>query len=151
CGLAERLPYRDAAFDVVCSSWVLEHLREPRQTFMDVARVLRDGGRFVFLTPNIRNPLLMVNRGLQWTQGRLVDRLYGRRDPDVFPAYYRANSRQRIDDLARRAGMVPVVFQFIGDPTYLAFNAQLYRLGCLMEQIMPLWMRVHLVGVYSVV
>ncbi len=149
CGLAEALPYRAEAFDLVCCSWVLEHLREPGRAFAEVARVLRVGGRFIVLTPNVRHPLLMLNRGIQWTHGSLVDRLYSRGEAGVFPAYYRANSRRKIESLAEQAGLTPLRFRFIGDPTYFAFNEPLYRLGCVIERVVPRWMRVHLVGVWT--
>ncbi len=149
CGLAEALPYSDRAFDLVCCSWVLEHLREPDRVFCETARVLRGGGRFVFLTPNSRHPLLMLNRVLAWTQGRLVDYVYDRGEPDIFPAWYRANSMARIEQLARQAGMRRISLQPIGDPSYLAFNEPLFRLACLAERVTPQSMHVHLVAEYE--
>jgi ubiquinone/menaquinone biosynthesis C-methylase UbiE len=148
CGLAEALPYADDTFDLVCCSWVLEHLAEPQRAFAEVARALRTSGRFIFLTPNARHPLLMLNRALNWTQGRLVDWVYGRSETDVFPAFYRANTAARIELLARAAGMERVSLQFVGDPTYLAFNEPLFRLACLLKRVTPCWVRVHMVGDY---
>ncbi len=148
CGVAGALPHADASFDLVCCSWVLEHLTEPGNAFGEIGRVLRSGGRFVFLTPNSCHPLLILNRALGWTRGRLVDQLYDRDAVDVFPARYRANSAMRIERLARRAGLRRTSLQFIGDPTYLAFNEPLFRLACLLERITPRRMRVHLVGEY---
>jgi SAM-dependent methyltransferase len=148
CGLAELLPFAHNAFDLVCCSWVLEHLVEPQRAFAEVARVLKPGGHFIFVTPNARHPLLALNRALGWTQGRLVDWIYGRSETDVFPAFYRANSAAQIELLARAAGMERLALQFIGDPTYLAFNEPLFRLGCLLERLTPRRMKVHLVGEY---
>lgn len=148
CGMAGALPHPDASFDLVCCSWVLEHLPEPGKAFEEVARVLRSDGRFLFLTPNGRHPLLILNRTLGWTRGRLVDRLYDRDRADIFPARYRANSAKQIERLARQAGMRQKSLQFVGDPTYLAFNEALFRLACLLEQVTPRSMRVHLVGEY---
>ena len=145
-GMAERLPYADDSFDLVCCSWVLEHLSAPERAFNEVARVLKLDGRFVFLTPNVRHPLLMLNRALRWTRGRLVDRFYDRGEPDIFPALYRANSARQIKRLTRRTGMELISLRFIGDPSYLAFNEPLFRLACLLERLTPRWMRVHLVG-----
>jgi SAM-dependent methyltransferase len=158
-GLAEALPYADDVFDLVCCSWVLEHLADPTRVFAEVARVLRrpepvegaPGGRFIFLAPNARHPLLVFNRALSWTRGRLVDRLYGRAEVDTFPAFYRANTSVQIERLARAAGLEQVSLRFVGDPTYLAFNEALFRLACLLEQVMPRRMRVHLVGEYVLV
>jgi SAM-dependent methyltransferase len=149
-GLADRLPYRDGIFDLVCCSWVLEHLARPARAFAEVARVLRPGGHFVLLTPNARHPLLVLNRALGWTRGRLVGRLYDRAEADTFPAHYRANTIPRIERLARRAGLACVALRRVGDPSYLAFNELFFRLACLAERLTPPELRVHLVGVYRV-
>ncbi len=145
-GRAKTLPYADGAFDVVCCSWVLEHLSSPLDAFVEVGRVLGADGKFIFLTPNVRHPLLMLNQALHWTRGRVVDRLYDRAEPDIFPAFYRANSSERIKCLARDAGFKQVSMRYVGDPTYLAFNEPLFRLACLLERLIPRSMRVHLVG-----
>ncbi|MBS3782869.1 MAG: class I SAM-dependent methyltransferase [Anaerolineae bacterium] len=147
CGRADSLPYADAVFDVACCSWVLEHLRRPANAFADVARVLVAGGHFVFLTPNVRHPLLKLNRLLRWTRGRLVDRLYDRAEPDIFPAFYRANTPVQIKRLAHAAGFEHVSVCCVDDPTYLAFNEPLFRAACLLAPRMPRSMGVHLVGV----
>ena len=41
------LPYPDEAFDTVIGSGVLEHVPHPAESLLEVARVLRPGGRFV--------------------------------------------------------------------------------------------------------
>ena len=51
----EKLPYSDAAYDLVTCTEVLEHLEHYRETLREVHRVLRDGGTFVLTTPNILN------------------------------------------------------------------------------------------------
>jgi ubiquinone/menaquinone biosynthesis C-methylase UbiE len=150
-GLAEALPYPDDVFDLVCCSWVLEHLADPARVFAEVARVLASRGRFIFLTPNMWHPLPMLNHALRWTRGRLVDRIYGRAEADTFPAFYRANTPAQIERLAQAAGLERVSLRFIGDPTYLAFNEVLFRLACLLERVMSRQMRVHLVGEYVTV
>jgi SAM-dependent methyltransferase len=46
---AQRLPFRDAAFDVVCSSFgAIPFVDDSARAMAEVARVLRPGGRFVF-------------------------------------------------------------------------------------------------------
>jgi SAM-dependent methyltransferase len=156
-GLMERLPFPDESFDLVVCSWVLEHLARPQRAFDEVSRVLQRhdpargkiGGRMVFLAPNAWHPLAWANRVLgragAW-QGRLVRRLYGRVEADTFPVVYRANTRRRITRLAKAAGLEPVAFYVVGDPTYLAFNEPLYHLAVLAERLTPRWMKVHLIG-----
>lgn len=47
------LPFPDESFDVVYSSQVLEHVREPSIQFSEIARVLRPGGTFVGSTSQL--------------------------------------------------------------------------------------------------
>jgi ubiquinone/menaquinone biosynthesis C-methylase UbiE len=45
---AERLPYDDDSFDLVIGHAVLHHIPDVEQSFREVLRVLKPGGRFVF-------------------------------------------------------------------------------------------------------
>ncbi len=51
-GLAERLPFADACFDVVSAFDVLEHLHDPEPVLAEVQRVLRPGGMLIGATPD---------------------------------------------------------------------------------------------------
>lgn len=146
CARAESLPFPDGAFDLVCCSWVLEHLPDPAKALAEVVRVLKPGGRFVFLTPNVLHPLLWINQLLRGTSRRLVGWLYGRAEADTFPALYRANSPRRLQALLEEAGLEVRALIPVGDPTYLAFNEPLYRLSCALEGLLPASVKVHLVG-----
>ncbi|MBS1677370.1 MAG: class I SAM-dependent methyltransferase [Actinobacteria bacterium] len=46
---AERLPFADASFDTVVSTFVLCTVGDPRRAVAEAARVLRPGGRLLFL------------------------------------------------------------------------------------------------------
>jgi ubiquinone/menaquinone biosynthesis C-methylase UbiE len=45
----EQLPFEDEAIDTVVSTWTLCTVEDPDRTLAEVARVLRPGGRFLFL------------------------------------------------------------------------------------------------------
>ncbi len=52
CGIGERLPFADAAFDTVLCVDVLEHVRDLAAVISEVHRVLTPGGLFLFDTIN---------------------------------------------------------------------------------------------------
>lgn len=51
-GKGEAIPFPDGHFDIVYSSNVLEHVADPAQVLGESLRVLRPGGRLVFIVPN---------------------------------------------------------------------------------------------------
>jgi SAM-dependent methyltransferase len=44
-----RLPYAPATFDAVVCGWVLEHLPDPRPGLLELARVLKPGGKLLLM------------------------------------------------------------------------------------------------------
>ncbi|TMF35089.1 MAG: class I SAM-dependent methyltransferase [Chloroflexi bacterium] len=148
-GLGEHLPFVDGSFDLVVCLWVLEHLSDPAATLGQVRRVLKPGGHFVFLTPNMRNPLMLANRigkALPALQRRLVPRFYGREEADTFPVQYRANTVHTIRVLAEASGLVVHDLRVVPDPTYLALNGWMFNASVISERLMPKGWGVHLLG-----
>lgn len=45
------LPFGDRQFDLVCAFDVIEHVRDDRQAFAELSRVLKDGGTLIFSVP----------------------------------------------------------------------------------------------------
>ena len=148
-GRGEHLPFAGESFDLVVCLWVLEHIENPEVVLSEVRRVLRPGGHFVFLTPNLRNPLLLMNRlakALPQMQRRIVPRLYGRIEADTFPVRYRANTETSIREQASRCGLEVVTLKAIADPTYLALNGIMFKASVLSERLLPASRGVHLLG-----
>jgi len=63
-GWAEALPFADNSFDAVVASLVLCSVREPDTALREIARVLKPGGRYLFLE-HIRAP---TGSALRWQQ-----------------------------------------------------------------------------------
>lgn len=49
------LPFADQSFDVVTSTDVIEHLKEPEQHLCEICRVLKTNGALILTTPKWRN------------------------------------------------------------------------------------------------
>jgi SAM-dependent methyltransferase len=149
-GFSDDLPFAPALFDVAFASWVLEHLPRPFFTFQSIARILKPGGVFIFITPNGRHPLAILNKTLGRLgslQGRVVATLYGRSAADTFTTHYRANSQADLQTHAAHAGLNLIALHTIPDPTYLAFTSLFFTLMSRIEDKLPPSRKIHLVGV----
>ena len=146
------LPFADNTFDVVTCSWVLEHIEEPLATLREVSRVMKPGGRFIFITPNALNYVVGLRRLVpENLSQRIVKLIYGRDEDFINPTYYRLNTPWDLERVAMDAGLIAERLQTVGDPTYLAVNELAFQLSIrierLLEDVYP-QSRVHLVGVY---
>ena len=107
--LGARLPFPDAAFDLVYANFVVEHLERPGAAFAEWRRVLRPGGAVVLVTSNRSNPAMAAARLLPQAVRRAIKRAGpGAAERDVFPAVYRANTPATLERLMRGAGFAPV-------------------------------------------
>jgi SAM-dependent methyltransferase len=153
---ATRLPFRSGSFDLVLMAWVLEHLPRPATAFREIRRVLRTGGRVVFVTPNAWNYnawlIRLVPNALHAT---FTSRLYGRPAEDTYPTRYRLNSVRRMRATLSRLGYERERVVLNGDPTYIAFNETFFRLAVRIERLYDLRVlelaRVHIVGVFRAI
>lgn len=147
-GNLEHLPFPDNQFDLVVSLWVLEHVAEPAKVFQEIYRVLKPGGRFVFATPNKKSWLIYARRSMNYGLAkRLVRRLYGRAEEDVFPIQYRANTGEDIQKVAAAVGFHVELLEENTDPSYTSFGRVSYRLSAWLSQTGWSLFRPHLVGI----
>ncbi len=127
----EALPFASDSFDMVLCEHVFEHLERPGAVLAECARVLRPGGRLLFLTPNRWNYISVVAaltpyRFHVWYKSKMI----GTAEVDTFPTFYRINTRRDIQVLASSAGLRLEWFEsFVGCPTYLELGEWLHRLG----------------------
>jgi len=89
----EEMAFKDNFFDVVVCAWVLEHLRDPKKAFKEIYRVLKPGGKVIFLTPNTLNyNVWLIKLIPEKFHDFLTRRLYNRQENDTFPKQYLFNS-----------------------------------------------------------
>lgn len=104
-GSLERLPFRDAAFDVVTANMVVEHLPDPGKILKEIVRILKPGGLFIFHTPNYLNfKIYAASLVPEFLKKRLIRFLEGRREEDVFKTFYRMNTPGRVRKLCSQTG-----------------------------------------------
>jgi ubiquinone/menaquinone biosynthesis C-methylase UbiE len=104
-GDINRLPFARESFDLVTANMVVEHLVDPAIALLEIARVLRPGGCFLFHTPNSRFYMIVIAAMTpQWIKNKLAHFMEGRDEADVFPTQYRLNTFEQVEDHARRAG-----------------------------------------------
>lgn len=131
------LPLQDASVDLIMSRSVFEHLTEPDAVYKEFARVLRPGGRVVFLTANMWDYGTLVARMVpNRLHGRVVKVVEGREEEDTFPTAYKTNTRGDVDRLAAASGLQVESFDYLSQyPNYLMFNGLLFLAGTAFEKI----------------
>lgn len=120
-GDAGSLPFEDDSFDLVTANMVVEHFSDPAKVFSEIRRVLKPGGTFLFHTPNVWGHTTIAARCVpNFVKTRLIYLLTRREAEDVFPTYYRVNSRTKIKHLADRHGFeVQRILMIQGHPLAL--------------------------------
>ena len=132
-----RLPLPDACVDIIMSRSVFEHLTDPASVYAEFSRVLRPGGRVVFLTANMWDYGTLVARMVpNRLHGKVVKVVEGREEEDTFPTAYKTNTRGDVDRLAKSAGLTVQDFEYLSQyPNYLMFNGLLFLVGTAYEKL----------------
>jgi SAM-dependent methyltransferase len=139
CGNVNELPFVDSSFDVVYGRWLVEHLENPRMALKEFHRVLKPGGRLALFTTNLLHYYGAVARVTpQWFHVWFNCRVRKFEEADIFPTYYRANTRRRVRKLLRDVGFSVSGIEISlveGSSSVLGFNFVLHGLGRAYEQI----------------
>ena len=69
---AKRIPFTDGSFELVVSSDSLHHWQDPVWVFDEIARVLREDGKY--LIHDLKRPLQWLSRLVSWLIGMTVPR-----------------------------------------------------------------------------
>ena len=102
CG---ELPWPDCRFDVVTANMVVEHLENPNSVLKEVFRVLRPGGSFLFVTPNLNHPVVRMATAVPPRLRRYYRIIIeGAEEEDVFPTTYSLNTVSAVKRVASLAG-----------------------------------------------
>lgn len=159
CCRLENLPFQCSSFDLITLNNVAEHLAEPTKILAEFARVLGPTGKLIIHTPNIESYEVVFTRLLEpLLPRRLVLRIIRfldyREADDVFPTYYRANTRERLLGLCRSAGLAEESMLYLPARPLFFFIAPLCFIELLVDRFL-LWLgcvelvAAVIVGIYS--
>jgi SAM-dependent methyltransferase len=114
----DRLPFRTQSLDLITLNNVAEHLEHPREVLAEFARVLVPGGRVIIHTPNVASYAVRIAEvGRRILPKPFIMKLIRymdfREEEDVFPTFYRINTRADLDVAARQGGLLVENFQLV--------------------------------------
>lgn len=123
--------------DLVISRSVLEHIPNVESVYKELSRVLKPGGKFIFLVPNLWDYISIASYLIPNSLHKLiVEKASGRPEEDVFATYYRSNTKGSITRLAQRTGFSVSSFEYLGQYPYMfEFNPLLFQMGIYYDKL----------------
>ncbi|MCS7123367.1 MAG: class I SAM-dependent methyltransferase [Candidatus Aenigmarchaeota archaeon] len=97
----QKFPFPDSFFDAAICIFGIEHFNNPKKVFKEVRRVLKNEGKFIFVTTNTNNLIF----SLFWLQKIINIRkiwLRLRKSREKFKVYYKANNILKIVKLCKQ-------------------------------------------------
>ncbi len=134
------LPYEDAAFDLVFSKYVFEHLDRPIDVLRELRRVLKPGGHLLIHTPNRWHYVALAAAATPTRFHAWFNAKRGRIEADTFPTRYRINDAKTIQRAARASAFRVVSIELLETkPDYLYFHPLAYQAGIAYERVVNRW------------
>jgi len=132
-------PVESNSIDLIVCYNVLEHIANPDQLFLEIRRVLRNGGYLCIRTPNRWSYIaiaatLVPNKSHSKVTSVVQD---GRKEEDVFPTVYKCNSIRKLKNIMKKNGLECVVYSYESEPSYLSFSKIAYFFGVMHQRFAP--------------
>ena len=135
----EPLPYEDASLDIVLMDYVVEHLTNPQETFMEISRILKPGGWLCCRTPNRNYYVSIISRLMpNRLQKQVVSAAQpGRKPEDIFQTAYLANSPSALKKLLPAPTFSTYIYYYHPEPAYHFGKKWLLAVMVTLERWMP--------------
>jgi len=132
-------PVESNSIDLIVCDNVLEHITNPDYFFLEIHRVLRNGGYLCIRTPNRWNYIaiaatLIPNKYHSKLTSVVQD---GRKEEDVFPTVYKCNSIRKLENFMKKNDLDCVVYGYEAEPSYLSFSKFAYFFGVIHQRLAP--------------
>jgi ubiquinone/menaquinone biosynthesis C-methylase UbiE len=93
------IPLPNGFANLITMRMVVEHLEKVPEDFSEIDRLLSAGGHVLILTTNTWSPVVFLPRLLPFTfKRRIIRKLFGISDIEIFPTYHRCNTPRRISE-----------------------------------------------------
>jgi len=134
---ARTIPLASGTVDCIVANWVLEHVEDPVAMATEIDRVLAPGGWLCAQTPNRHGYIALGARLVPNAfHVRMLSRLQPERQArDVFPTYYRMNTRRTLEALF--PGYLHAIYGAQGPPLYLGSTTATYRAARVVLEALP--------------
>lgn len=133
------IPVASATFSACVSDFVLEHVKDPDQHFIEVGRVLKPGGVYCFRTPNLLHYVSLAARLLPFSLHKAIaNKIRGLPEDhhEPYKTYYRVNTSKTIRRFSRAAGLHVSQLLFIEpEPSYGKAYPLLFYPMCAYERL----------------
>jgi ubiquinone/menaquinone biosynthesis C-methylase UbiE len=136
---SECWPVESASIDLLVSDAVLEHVPNPDMFFAECNRVVKPGGFVCCRTSNRWAYYALIASMIpNRFHAAIISRVQpGRKEEDVFPTVYRANSVRALQRLMRNHNFEGCVYRHIAEPSYFRFSPLLYSIGVHVHRWLP--------------
>lgn len=134
-GSLESIPLASNSIDLAVSEFVLEHLQNPLAVFKEISRVLKPDGVFIFITPNVINPIMALSNILPFKLHGFLRKALLKKQAEPHPTYYRANTDGQLKKLGKTSGFSDCQILRAGNPEYLGFCKPLALPAILFEKM----------------
>lgn len=123
-----------SSVDLITGEFVLEHLDFPDRVFSELERLLRPDGSAIFLTSNVRHPVMAMSRITPTAWHRWWKQSVLHKTEGAWPTRYRVNTEIAIRRVVSYLKNVTVDISYAGNPEYLAFHTLTTNLAIRFER-----------------
>ncbi len=135
----QAFPMESERYNCIVSDYVAEHVEFPAVLLSEANRVLKPGGRFFFRTPNLWHYVSLIAKLTPHSFHLSVSHRLRNMDSDshdVYPTFYRMNTRRCLHQLAQEAGLDVIKLRMIEkEPSYGLISPLLFYPFMLYERI----------------
>jgi SAM-dependent methyltransferase len=137
--LSETWPIESNSIDLVVCDNVLEHIENPDQFFLEIGRVLKNGGFLCIRTPNLWSYVALATKLIPNKYHSKITSIVqkSRSHEDVFPTVHRCNSIRRLRSIMKKNMLDCVVYGYEAEPSYLSFSRVAYFIGVIHQRFAP--------------